>query len=1203
MMLGEIYRFELGYQLRRKSTWVLAATFLALAGAVIAGFIANARSGDFHFNSPLMISATGIVSAMVALIVIAPLAGDAAGRDAGARIEPLLFTTPLGRTAFLAGRFLAAFTLVALLLALVPAMHLAATRLPGVEAALLGPFRPDAYLAAYFLLALPSAFVATALAFAMAALARSPGAAWGGAVILFLAFTISGILSEALGDWALAARVDPFGFAALLEIRARWTVLQKSTESVGLRGGLLDNRLLWLAVAGGAIAFTWARFRFAHHAPPRRWWHPAVRPAAARATPVAPTPVVPSAAEMAPTRPSSLEQLVAITGQSLRAILTSPGALLIPAAAIALVIAGPEMLEGQLGTPAEAVTARVLRAYAWPFFGIVAAVLITLFTGLLVWRERDARLGEIADATPVPEWVSLVGRFLAIVAMIVVLQAAIMAAGVQLQIGLGHEDLELGLHARMLFGVQLSDYLLFAVLALFLHVVVNQKHLATMLALLAWFYPTYAGSLGIEHKLLVYGSDPGLAWSEMSGWGGRGPAWTWFTLYWAGWALLLGLAAFLFWPRGREPGASHRFRAARQRLTRGPRAYGAAAAGVTLLLGGFVFWNTNVAAAWEPGSAGAERRVEYERRFGRFAGRPQPIVRATKLHVELDPAGGKALVGATYLLENMSGVAIDTVALTTNPGVETGAVDFGRPALFAEGDDRLGFRAYALASPLMPGESLPLTFDVRVARTPFPSGGAGAGDAILPNGTRFEHDGDGNPSGRNWLPLVGYRREREVGAPAARRRYDLVPRAELPSVMDSAVANERRGREQIAFEAVVGTALDQMAVAPGALRRTWVENGRRWYHYVTDAPITNGYGIFSARYAVEKGRWRDVEIEVAHDPAHGEEVARMVKSARAALEYYPRAFGAYYPHRQLRFVEIPGTSASLRAYPGTIMYTEEFGLLRPEADRRRIDLPFAIAAHEVAHQWWGHAARPALVEGAPLLTESLAWYSGMLAVEQEYGAAHLRRLLDLFRSQYLRPNPGRSVPLVRATDWLDVYRTGAFAMYALREYVGEPAVNGALRAYAGRFDASHPPYPRSLDLVAELRAATPDSLQPLIGDLFERITRWDMRTMAAGAVPADSGTWRVTLDVRARKVYTDTAGVETTAPMDDIVEIGIFGAGSDDGLDLGEPLYLKRHRIRAGDQRIIIDVRRRPAVAGIDPRNLLLDAMTYDNRKEVTIAP
>ena len=46
----------------------------------------------------------------------------------------------------------------------------------------------------------------------------------------------------------------------------------------------------------------------------------------------------------------------------------------------------------------------------------------------------------------------------------------------------------------------------------------------------------------------------------------------------------------------------------------------------------------------------------------------------------------------------------------------------------------------------------------------------------------------------------------------------------------------------------------------------------------------------------------------------------------------------------------------------------------------------------------------------------------------------------------------------------------------------------------------------------------------------------------------------------------DSVGKETEVPMDDLVEIGVFAPGEGDGL--GEPLYLKQHRIRSGKQTI-----------------------------------
>ena len=85
----------------------------------------------------------------------------------------------------------------------------------------------------------------------------------------------------------------------------------------------------------------------------------------------------------------------------------------------------------------------------------------------------------------------------------------------------------------------------------------------------------------------------------------------------------------------------------------------------------------------------------------------------------------------------------------------------------------------------------------------------------------------------------------------------------------------------------------------------------------------------------------------------------------------------------------------------------------------------------------------------------------------------------------------------------------------------------------------------------------------------------------------------MTLDVDARKVVIDEAGVETILPMDDWVEIGVYGEGG-----RLEP-YVQKHRIRSGKQTITVTVASKPTRAGIDPRFLLVDWATGDNVDEV----
>ena len=190
-----------------------------------------------------------------------------------------------------------------------------------------------------------------------------------------------------------------------------------------------------------------------------------------------------------------------------------------------------------------------------------------------------------------------------------------------------------------------------------------------------------------------------------------------------------------------------------------------------------------------------------------------------------------------------------------------------------------------------------------------------------------------------------------------------------------------------------------------------------------------------------------------------------------------------------------------------------------------------------------------------------------------------------------QPHPFRPIrrgePLLRALDPYLSYRRGPFAMYALAEYVGSDPVNGALRRLIEKHDSAGASLATTLDLYRELRAVTPDSLKPLLHDLFEVNTYWELQTRRATVVETADGTWQVTLDVKARKMVYDSAGVESEVRMDDWVPIGVFGAPEKGAEELSAPLYVRMHRIRAGQQTITVTVSRKPFLAGIDPYHVL----------------
>jgi hypothetical protein len=184
-----------------------------------------------------------------------------------------------------------------------------------------------------------------------------------------------------------------------------------------------------------------------------------------------------------------MRQVFAIASMPFGAIAKSAtGVVLWAAIAGLIVLVMPALMELR-GVPLVPRTADVIALLTAPMADnprapwVLVPLLIVFYAGELVWQDRDARLSEIADATPVPEWVFLLGKLLGLGLVLVMWMALLATAGMLGQARMGYFDFELGLYLRILFGIQFIEYLLFAVLVFAVHSVVNQKHVGYLVAL------------------------------------------------------------------------------------------------------------------------------------------------------------------------------------------------------------------------------------------------------------------------------------------------------------------------------------------------------------------------------------------------------------------------------------------------------------------------------------------------------------------------------------------------------------------------------------------------------------------------------------------------------------------------------------------------------------------------------------------------
>jgi aminopeptidase N len=257
----------------------------------------------------------------------------------------------------------------------------------------------------------------------------------------------------------------------------------------------------------------------------------------------------------------------------------------------------------------------------------------------------------------------------------------------------------------------------------------------------------------------------------------------------------------------------------------------------------------------------------------------------------------------------------------------------------------------------------------------------------------------------------------------------------------------------------------------------------------------------------------------------------------------------------------------------------------------------------MGHQWWAHQVVGANMQGATLLSETMAQYSALMVMEHEYGRDMMRKFLEYEMDNYLK-NRGRETlkerPLltVESDQGYVHYRKGSVVMYYLKERIGEEAVNRALRKMIAKFSYQQPPYPTSHDLVDAFNDETPEQFRYLIKDLFDDITLFSNRTLSAKSEKMPDGKYRVTIDVESKKFKADDQGNETEVPVNDWIEIGAL-AKAGKNHHYGDVLYRQLVKITGGKQTFQFELAEKPYEAGIDPMQMLIDRVPSDNLKKL----
>jgi len=264
MKVLELIRFELAYQARRPVNYLyfFALTFIAFLFSRLGIKGIAEVSVQVKENAPLIIHQLTALLNLPLLLIASAVMGTLVIRDFDKGISPLLFTSPINRRQYLAGRFVGGILVLIIISfgSLLGAM--AGEFFANKPAQEMLPFQPWVYLNAFITITLPNLFFVSGLYFAGGSLSKKATVVYtqGILLVMIISFLDEGVI-ETARNLKLATLFD-FYTLQLVNLETKyWSAAEINTQNIPVSASLLINRSIYLGIGVLMLVLTFFRFQ------------------------------------------------------------------------------------------------------------------------------------------------------------------------------------------------------------------------------------------------------------------------------------------------------------------------------------------------------------------------------------------------------------------------------------------------------------------------------------------------------------------------------------------------------------------------------------------------------------------------------------------------------------------------------------------------------------------------------------------------------------------------------------------------------------------------------------------------------------------------------------------------------------------------------------------------------------------------------
>ena len=1189
--MWKFIRHELKYWLKSPMVWIfLFINTLFIFFAVASDNVQIGGSvGNIHKNSPYIVQNFYGIMSTICLLMTTAFMNATANRDFQTGMHQFVFSSPIKKRDYYFGKFIGAA-----IVSVIPLLGVSLGALLGpVLASVFDMASPERFgsviwsghLQGLLVFGIPNVIISGVLLFGLALIFRSNIVSFIGAMLILVFYAVSSVFTADIQKEWLANLLDPFGSKPFEIMTKYMTVDEKNTTAVSLHGDVLINRLIWLGISFLFLMVIYFKFSFNTKNEKVKKDKKLKKTA---------TPNIVIISNFVPTKANvfSISTFWNLVKFETKAIVKNPTFIIIVSIGLILLITNLTSFSGDFGTKQYPVTYNIVGKIK-SSIDIFMIGFIIFYTGVLVWKERDAKINEIQDATPIKSSVLFLSKLIAMIIAIAIVLVATIFVGIIAQTAFGYHRYELGVYFKSLLIIKLLFYTSMVILSLLFHYLINNRYIAYF-AFVAFFILNNSvwELLEISSNMLSFNNKPNITYSDMNGFGPFIPTTIWFNIYWILFSLLLCFLAIAFYIRGKETAFGSRL--ANSKLQFGKNKI---AIIVSLLAfgvcGSFVYYNTQILNTYDSSKETENKQVGYEKMFKKYEGLNQPRFYKFNYNIDLIPEKRSMKAKIEAWAKNKSLKPITELHFTM-PELDSIQIHIDG-AKIKMNDKRLSYRIYTLQTPLKPNDSIKININLWKITSGFEN--EVSFKELTQNGTFFNNS--------DIVPTFGYNNRFEISDKNKRKKLQLPVRLRMPKLDESNPVTRTNNyisndSDWVQLTTTISTSQDQTAIAPGSLLKTWNANGRKYFYYKLEQKSLNFYSFISGKYEVARKKWNGIDLEVYYDKQHAYNVPNMLKGLEKALEYYTTNFGPYY-HKQCRIVEFPRYQSFAQAFPTTMPYSEGIGFITDlrAVTKADIDQVFYVVAHEMAHQYWAHQVCGANMQGSEMISEGFAQYSALMVMEKEYGKDKMKKFLKYEMDDYLF---GRSQeleaenPIMKTENQQYIhYNKASVVLYYLKEMIGEDKVNLAMKNIIDKFAYKNPPYATAIDAVNEFKKVTPPELQYLITDMFENITIFSNRMVQANYKKVGSE-YEITLTTTSEKFRANSLGKETQIPVADYIDVAVFAKPENDK-NLGQILIYKRLKITKKDNVYVFKTKKLPFEAGIDPYNYLIDRILDDNLK------